>query len=336
MLEALHKLQSDFTKELQEVNDLTALQNLEVKFLGRKGELTQILRQLASLNEEAKKNFGKAANELKQQMLADLQSKEQSLKNKLAVSGAELDVTQPVAARETGNIHPLMKLQYEVEDIMSQMGFMVATGPELESEYYNFEALNIPATHPARDMQDTFWLEDENLLRTHTSPVQVRTMLKYGAPLKMICPGKVFRYEAMDASHSHTFHQIEGLMLGEDVSIANLKAVMRELLTRLFGQEVEVRLRPGYFSFVEPGMELDFSCLLCGGKGCRVCKHTGWVEFMGCGMVHPNVLKAGKIDLNKYQGFAFGFGLDRLAMMRWGIDDIRLFYEGDLRFIKQF
>ena len=185
-------------------------------------------------------------------------------------------------------------------------------------------------------MQDTFWLADGNLLRTHTSSVQIRTMLKFGAPLKMICPGKVFRYEAMDASHSHTFYQVEGLMLGEDINIAHMKAIMRELLSRLFAREVEVRLRPGYFPFVEPGMELDFACLLCEGKGCRVCKQTGWVEFMGCGMVHPNVLKAGKIDPGKYQGFAFGFGVDRLAMMRYGITDIRLFYEGDIRFIEQF
>ncbi len=216
-------------------------------------------------------------------------------------------------------------------------------GPEVESEYYNFEGLNIPADHPARDMQDTFFLQDKKdkkhgrmVLRTHTSPVQVRTMEKYGAPLRVIVPGRTFRYEATDASHDTTFYQVEGLLIDKDISLSHLKGVMAEFLTRLFGKPVKVRFRPGYFPFVEPGLELDFSCLLCKEKGCRVCKHTGWIEFMGAGMVHENVLKAGGIDHKKYQGWAFGFGLTRLVMMRYGITDIRLLSSGDLRFARQF
>lgn len=223
------------------------------------------------------------------------------------------------------------------------MGFQVVDGPEIESEFYNFEGLNIPSYHPARDMQDTFFIDKEPdkvegklVLRTHTSPNQVRAMLKYGAPLRIIVPGRVFRNEATDASHEHTFDQVEGLLIDKDISIAHLKGVMKEFLGRLFDREMEVRFRPGYFPFVEPGIELDMSCPFCGGKACRVCKHTGWIEFMGCGMVHPNVLKAGGIDPKKYQGWAFGFGLTRLVMMRYGIDDIRHLQSGDLRFNTQF
>jgi phenylalanyl-tRNA synthetase alpha chain len=234
-------------------------------------------------------------------------------------------------------------VQQEVENIFSDMGFAIMDGPEVESEYYNFEGLNIPADHPARDMQDTFFLKDKSekkhgrlVLRTHTSPVQVRTMEKYGAPLRVIIPGRVFRYEATDASHDTTFYQVEGLLIDQHISLAHLKGVMAEFLSRLFGKEVKVRFRPGYFPFVEPGLELDFSCLLCNEKGCSVCKHTGWLEFMGAGMVHPNVLKAGGINPKQYQGWAFGFGLTRLVMMRYNIDDIRLLQSGDLRFLRQF
>ncbi|MDD4352152.1 MAG: phenylalanine--tRNA ligase subunit alpha [Candidatus Gracilibacteria bacterium] len=330
----LDQIKASFQKELLSVSNEDSLREIEIKYLGRKCELTMLLRGLAQMSDADKRTFGKAANVLKLEITEQIENK----RSELGIGGSEstLDVTLPVEPLQMGKLNPLTSLQYEIEDIMRSMGFMVAEGPELESEYFNFEALNVPATHPARDMQDTFWLEDGNLLRTQTSPVQIRTMLAHGAPLRMICPGKVFRYEAMDASHSHTFFQVEGLMLDEDTNISHMKAVMAELLSTLFGKEVKVRLRPGYFPFVEPGMELDFSCLLCGGKGCRVCKHTGWVEFMGCGMVHPKVLEAGHIDPKKYQGFAFGFGLDRLAMMRYGIHDIRLFYEGDIRFTKQF
>lgn len=217
------------------------------------------------------------------------------------------------------------------------MGFQILTGPEMESEYYNFEALNIPSYHPARDMQDTFYMEEEGtVLRTHTSPVQIRAMQDYGAPLKAIVPGRVFRYEATDASHDNTFYQIEGLMIDKEINLANLKAIMQEVLNRIFKKEVKLRFRPGYFPFVEPGLELDLGCLICEGKGCSVCKQSGWVEFMGAGMIHPNVLKAGKINPKKWQGFAFGFGLTRLVMMKYGINDIRLLSGGNLNFLKQF
>jgi len=236
-------------------------------------------------------------------------------------------------------LHPISKIQEEVEDIFISMGFMVLDGPELESDYYNFEALNFPKDHPARDIQDTFYItpEQNNLvLRTHTSSVQVRAMEKYGVPLRAIVPGRVFRYEATDASHDTTFYQVEGFMIDKDVNLAHLKAVVKGFLDKIFHKKIKLRFRPGYFPFTEPSLELDLSCLVCGGKGCRVCKWSGWVEFMGAGMIHPNVLKNGGIDPNKYSSFAFGFSLDRLTMMKYRIDDIRWFHSGDLRFLEQF
>jgi phenylalanyl-tRNA synthetase alpha chain len=223
-----------------------------------------------------------------------------------------------------------------LEDLFTSLGFAVLDGPEVETEYYNFDALNIPADHPARDMQDTFWLADGNLLRTHTSPVQVRGMERLGPPLRMIAPGRVFRNEEVDASHEHTFYQVEGMMVDRNVSVAHMIYFMKTLLSAIFRREVTVRLRPGFFPFVEPGFELDIQCLICGGPGCPVCKQSGWVELMPCGLVHPNVLRMGKIDPDQWGGFAFGLGLTRLAMMRYAIDDIRLFQGGDLRFLQQF
>lgn len=346
MKDNLQQLQEQALQAITNANDLTTLRDVEVKFLGRSGELTNILRGIKDLSPEEKRTIGQFANEVRMTV-------ENKLKAKLTVlEGAEIekqlkgeffDLTAPGKEPEIGHIHPLSQVQYEVERIFSDMGFSIMDGPEVESEYYNFEGLNIPADHPARDMQDTFFLQDKSqekhgrlVLRTHTSPVQVRTMEKYGAPLRIIVPGRVFRYEATDASHDSTFYQVEGLMIDENISLSHLKGVMREFLTRLFGKEVKVRFRPGYFPFVEPGLELDFSCLICNEKGCSVCKHTGWIEFMGSGMVHPNVLKAGGIDSTKYQGWAFGFGLTRLVMMRHGINDIRQLQGGDIRFTKQF
>ncbi|MFW6139706.1 MAG: phenylalanine--tRNA ligase subunit alpha, partial [Spirochaetota bacterium] len=233
-------------------------------------------------------------------------------------------------------LHPITRMRMEVEDIFASMGFMIAAGPEVELDYYNFEALNIPQDHPARDMQDTIWTREGALLRTHTSSVQIRTMEKFRPPIRAIAPGRVFRYEQTDASHEHTFYQVEGLMIDKGISVSNLIAVMKTMLNQVFRQEVKVRLRPGYFPFVEPGFELDINCVLCGGRGCPVCKHSGWLELLPCGLVHPNVLRYGGIDPQEYSGFAFGMGLDRLVMMRYRIDDIRLFHSGDLRFIEQF
>ncbi len=346
MKEQLEKLKKECIDAISKAVDLNQLQEVEVKYLGRKGELTNILRGLKDLADSDKKIIGKLGNEIKQEL------EQQVATRKTALEKAQLDeqlkdptfdVTAPGPETPEGHIHPISQVQQEVEQIFTSMGFMIKDGPEAESEYYNFEGLNIPAWHPARDMQDTFFVKDKQdkkhgkmVLRTHTSPVQIRTMEKYGAPLRIIVPGRTFRYEATDASHDTTFYQVEGLMIDKHISIANLKGVLKEFLSRLFGREVKVRIRPGYFPFVEPGLEVDFSCLICDGEGCKVCKKTGWVEFMGAGMVHENVLKAGGIDPKKWQGWAFGFGLTRLVMMRHGIDDTRLLLGGDLRFINQF
>ncbi|MGH9646626.1 MAG: phenylalanine--tRNA ligase subunit alpha, partial [Bryobacteraceae bacterium] len=247
-----------------------------------------------------------------------------------------IDLTLPAPGTRPGSLHPVTRIQAELEALFASMGFAVLDGPEVETEYYNFDALNIPPDHPARDMQDTFWMTDGHLLRTHTSPVQVRGMEKLGPPLRMIAPGRVFRNEEVDASHEHTFYQVEGMMVDRDVSVANLIYFMKTMLSAVFRREMTVRLRPGFFPFVEPGFELDIRCLICGGAGCPVCKQSGWVELCPCGMVHPNVLRASGIDPDQWSGFAFGLGLTRLAMMRYQIDDIRLFMSGDLRFLNQF
>ncbi|MFC1810913.1 phenylalanine--tRNA ligase subunit alpha [Patescibacteria group bacterium] len=346
MKEQLEKLKKECLEAISKANDLNQLQAVETKYLGRKGELTNILRNLKDLPDDQKKIIGKLGNEVKTQLEQSvLNQKSQLEKAQLdeKLKDPTFDVTAPGPDQHVGHIHPISQVQEEVEQIFTSMGFMIMDGPEAESEYYNFESLNIPKWHPARDMQDTFFIKDKQdkkhgrmVLRTHTSPAQVRTMEKYGAPLRIIVPGRTFRYEAIDASHDATFHQVEGLMIDRHISIANLKGVLKEFLSKLFGKEVTVRIRPGYFPFVEPGLEVDFSCLICDGKGCKVCKKTGWVEFMGAGMVHENVLKAGGIDPKKWQGWAFGFGLDRLTLMRHGITDIRLIFGGDLRFINQF
>ena len=346
MDDKLKKLESAALKALKEASSPDELKNLEKKFLGKSGEITGILKGLASLSIEEKKSIGKAANDLKKTLAAKFKNCcnkiEMEHLNKTLESD-EIDLSAPGRKHHIGHIHPIAQTQEEVERIFGQMGFTVIDGPEVESEYYNFEGLNIPAHHPARDMQDTFFIdkaadkkEGRLVLRTHTSPNQVRTMEKYGAPLRIIVPGRTFRNEATDASHEHTFDQVEGLMIDENISISHLKGVMQEFLSRLFDKEMKVRFRPGYFPFVEPGIELDMSCIFCESKGCKVCKKTGWIEFMGCGMVHPNVLKAGGIDSEKYQGWAFGFGLTRLVMMRYGINDIRHLTGGDLRILNQF
>ncbi len=346
MKELLEKIHQTALGEIQNAVTLDDLKAIDVKYLGRKGELTTLLKGLKDLSNDEKRIIGPKTNSIKLDLEAKIKAKQSQLDaEEIAkkLSGEFFDITAPGTEHEIGHIHPLSQVQLEAEQIFGDMGFAVMDGPEVESEYYNFEGLNIPADHPARDMQDTFFLKDKSepkhgrlVLRTHTSPVQVRTMEKYGAPLRVIVPGRVFRYEATDASHDTTFYQVEGLVVDKNISLAHLKGVMAEFLTRLFGKEVKVRFRPGYFPFVEPGLELDFSCLICNEKGCSVCKHTGWVEFMGAGMVHPNVLKAGGIDPSQYQGWAFGFGLTRLVMMRYGIDDIRLLQSGDLRFTQQF
>ncbi len=347
MHDSLGELQKEAVAALEKAASLAALKEVEKNFLGKGGKVTGLLKGLKDLPDEEKKSFGKAVNDLKVALEGLYQSRSQILEREEIDRTLEndwIDLTAPGTQHETGHIHPLSETQEEVERIFQQMGFTIVDGPEVESEFYNFEGLNIPSYHPARDMQDTFFIdkaphptEGKMVLRTHTSPAgQVRALMQHGAPLRVICPGRCFRNEATDASHEHTFNQVEGLLIDEGISLAHLKGVMLEFLKRLFKRDLKVRFRPGYFPFVEPGLELDMSCPFCDQKGCRVCKHSGWIEFMGCGMTHPHVLKTAGIDSEKYQGWAFGFGLTRLVMMRYAIDDIRHLQNGDLRFNEQF
>lgn len=342
MINKLEQLKNEAIKKVQEIKDLDALQALEKEYLGRKGELTAILRGIANLSVEDKKKIGSLSNEVKDELKENFLK----IKNIIASKGNDnsfVDVSLPGETIARGHIHPISQMIDDLDDLFSKMGFMVLDGPELESDYYNFTALNIPADHPARDMQDTFYIDKRNkkgeldmVMRTHTSPMQIRAMQKYGAPLRCVVPGRVFRNEATDATHDTTFDQIEGLMIGENISLANLSAVLKEVLHGLFDEELGVRIRPGYFPFVEPGLEFDIACTICKGAKCPACKYTGWLEMIGAGMVHPEVLKYGGIDPKKYSGFAFGIGLTRLAMMKHKIDDIRLFNSGDLKFLEQF
>jgi len=325
--------------ELEKASSLSNVEIIETKYIGRKGIVTSEMKQLGSLPSDERKSKGKELNVLKNRLIELFETKkEQYIAEEIdkRLKQESIDITEPTFSVKMGNRHPLSIVQREVEDIFTRMGFMIYDSPEMESDYYNFEALNVPSFHPARDMQDTFWMKNGLLMRTQTSPGQIRSMLQYGAPIKLILPGRTFRYEATDSSHDHTFAQVEGLMVDKDISIANMNGIMQEFLKKLFKTDVKIRLRPGYFPFVEPGMELDMSCTLCNGEGCRVCSHTGWIEFMGCGMVHPNVLRAGGIDPDAYQGFAFGFGLTRLTMMKYKIPDIRLLLNPHYQFNIQF
>ena len=319
---------------------LEQLEESRVGALGRKGTLAQISRDFGKLAPEERARVGKLLNSVKQDLESEYEDKKRrfeqaELSERLA--NEWIDVTLPAPGVRPGSLHPITQLQNEIEDLFTSLGFAVLYGPEVETEEHNFDALNIPPAHPARDMQDTFWLSDGNLLRTHTSPVQVRGMRTLGPPLRMIAPGRTFRNEEVDASHEHTFYQLEGMMVDREVSVANLIYFMKTLLGSIFHRaDLPVRLRPGYFPFVEPGFELDIRCLICDGIGCSVCKQSGWVELLPCGLVHPSVLRMSGIDPEEWSGFAFGLGLTRLAMMRYEIDDIRLLQSGDLRFLTQF
>jgi len=339
LMEKLVKLENEAKESIEKAKTIEELRELTIRYLGRKSSLTEIMKSMKTIPEELRPQVGKKANEVKTKIENLINKKEEQIEENIFLNLKEtewVDITEPGERFEKGHLHPITIMRMEVEDIFTSMGFAIVSGPEIELDYYNFEALNIPQDHPARDMQDTIWTKDGSLLRTHTSCVQIRTMEKFRPPIRAIAPGRVFRYEETDASHEHTFYQVEGLMIDKNISVANLIAVMKTMLREVFGRDVKVRLRPGYFPFVEPGFELDINCLICGGEGCPVCKRSGWVELLPCGMVHPNVLKAGNIDPDEYSGFAFGMGLDRLVMMRYGIDDIRLFHSGDLRFLEQF
>jgi len=337
--QSIQELESRSLARIGSARTPEELEAVRVEVLGRKGALNEISKGMGKLAVEEKKAVGQALNAAKQKLESALEARtrqfEQDALNR-RLDAEWLDLTLPAPPPRRGHLHPITRIQRELEDLFVSLGFAVLDGPEVETEYHNFDALNIPRDHPARDMQDTFWLEGGNLLRTHTSPVQVRGMERLGPPLRMIAPGRAFRNESVDASHEHTFYQLEGMMVDREVSVAHLIYFMKTLLTAIFKREVTVRLRPGYFPFVEPGFELDVQCLICGGPGCPVCKQSGWVELLPCGLVNPNVLRMSGIDSEQWGGFAFGLGLTRLVMMRYGIDDIRHLQGGDLRFLEQF
>jgi len=335
----LKSLKNRAEEEIEKVGNLDELNSVFNKYLGKSGELILILRSLVNLPKTERIETGKTANDLKNILRVQFEKKEKLLKEKSVHDREEkewIDISAPGKKPETGHLNPLTITGRKIEEIFQGMGFSVVEGPEMETEWYNFDALNIPKDHPARDLWDTFYLKNGLLLRTHTSPNQVRFMEKNQPPLRIIVPGNVFRHEATDASHESQLYQIEGLMVGKIISVANLKAVIGEFFRRFFQKDIEFRLRPDFFPFVEPGLDISISCVICGGKGCPVCKGSGWLEAAGAGMVHPNVFKNAGLNPKEWQGWAFGFGLERLTMLKYRIDDIRLFRSGDLRFLNQF
>ena len=335
----LKTIREDAIKQILSSDTLDKLNDIRVAYLGKKGELTAILKTMKDLSPEERPVFGQLVNEVR----AEIEEKLEEVKTKLAKSMREeqlkkevIDVTLPAKKNVIGHRHPNTIALEEVENIFVGMGYEVVEGPEVEYDYYNFEALNIPANHPAKDEQDTFYINDNIVLRTQTSPVQVRVMEKGKLPIRMIAPGKVFRSDEVDATHSPSFHQIEGLVIDKNITFADLKGTLAEFAKELFGAETKVKFRPHHFPFTEPSAEVDVTCFKCGGDGCRMCKGTGWIEILGCGMVHPRVLEMSGIDPNEYTGFAFGMGLERIALLKYEIDDMRLLYENDRRFLKQF
>lgn len=344
MKDKIQSIKEDALEKIVAAETVDAIEGVRVSFLGKKSTFNAILKGLKDLSPEEKKEIGPFANEAKKEIQNKIDERKDVLESIIDAEAEWIDVTAPGARPTQGHLHPLSIVQRDIEDIFTTMGFEIADGPDLETEFYNFDAINMPDDHPGRDMQDTFWVSREegrekgtgSVLRTQTSSVQVRYMETHTPPLRIIVPGRTFRNEATDASHEHTFHQFEALVAGEEVSVANFLYIAETFFEKFFGQKIEVRLRPSYFPFVEPGFEFDISCTNCDGKGCSTCSRTGWIEVGGCGMVHQNVFEAAGYEKGKYQGFAWGFGLERLAMMKYKIDDIRLFHSGDVRFTKQF
>lgn len=341
MKDKLEALKQKALEELSQVKDQQTLNEMRIKYLGKKGPLTEILRGMGSLSAEERPVIGQVANDVRAAIGEEIGAKQaefQKLETEQRLQAESIDVTLPGRPAPAGAVHPLNKIIQEIEDVFIGMGYTVEEGPEVEQDYYNFEALNLPKNHPARDMQDSFYITEDILLRTHTSPVQVRTMerLKGQVPVKIICPGKVYRRDDDDATHSHIFTQIEGLVIDEHIRMSDLKGTLLQFSQEMFGKQTELRLRPSFFPFTEPSAEVDVTCVMCSGDGCRVCKHTGWLEILGSGMVHPRVLEMAGYDSNRYSGFAFGMGVERIAMLKYGIEDIRHFYTNDLRFLKQF
>lgn len=339
MEETLRNLLEEAKKELSSAENLKTLEEIRVKYLGKKGELTKILRGMGNLSPDERPIIGKISNDVREEIEKELTQKREEVlrqEKEKKIKSEYIDITLPGKVHEIGHKHPMTKVLDEIKDIFLGLGFSIAEGPEIELDYYNFEALNTPPDHPARDLQDTFYITKNILLRTQTSPVQVRTMEKSKPPIKVISPGRVYRSDEIDATHSPVFNQIEGLAVDEGITMGDLKGILNLFAKRLFGSDTKTKFRPHYFPFTEPSAEMDVSCFACGGKGCRVCGYSGWIEILGSGMVHPNVLRMSGIDPEKYSGFAFGMGLDRITMLKYGIDDLRLLYENDLRFIKQF
>ena len=340
MEQQLNTLKQEALAKIEAAADLKALNEVRVAYLGKKGPITDLLKGMGKLSPEERPKMGALVNTVREEVTAALEAKVTILEAaaiNAKLEAESIDVTLPGAQIAAGNRHPLTRVIEEIEDLFLGMGYEIVEGPEVEKDYYNFEAMNLPKGHPARDMQDSFYISEEILLRTHTSPVQARTMeAKKGEPIRVICPGKVFRRDTDDATHSHQFMQIEGLVIGEGISMSDLKGTLDALAKKMFGAEREIRLRPSFFPFTEPSVEVDVSCHKCGGKGCNVCKQTGWIEILGAGMVHPNVLEMAGYDSKKLSGFAFGIGAERIAMLKYGVDDIRHFYTNDVRFLSQF
>lgn len=336
----LQELKTEALEKISASTNVKELNDVRVAYLGKKGPITDLLKGMGKLPAEERPKMGALVNVIREEVTASLEERmtileEQAINEKL--QSETIDITLPGRPVKTGNSHPLTRVVEEIEDLFISMGYEIAEGPEVEKDYYNFEALNLPKGHPARDMQDTFYITDEILLRTHTSPVQARTMeIKKGEPIKIICPGKVYRRDSDDATHSHQFTQIEGLVIGEDIRMSDLKGTLQVFAKKMFGDDREIRLRPSFFPFTEPSVEMDISCFKCGGSGCNVCKKTGWLEILGAGMVHPNVLEMAGYDSKRLTGFAFGMGPERIAMLKYGVEDIRHFYTNDVRFLSQF
>ncbi|MCH7949661.1 MAG: phenylalanine--tRNA ligase subunit alpha [Candidatus Dadabacteria bacterium] len=338
MQEKLEDLKNQAQTELKQVSNEVSLQNLKAKFVGRKGVITEITKSMKDVSSEDRPKMGMLINEVKTYIEALFDEKLNQIKEekkKRAIAEEKIDVTLPGRNVSLGARHPVSQVMEEIVTIFERMGFEVAEGPEVETDYYNFEALNIPKDHPARDMQDTFYISDDVVLRTHTSPVQIRVMEKEEPPIKIIAPGRVYRCDS-DVSHTPMFHQIEGLLVDKNVTFGDLKGVLTEFLRLVFGEGLGVRFRPSFFPFTEPSAEVDIECVICGGQGCRVCKDSGWLEILGCGMVDPEVFKSVNYDPEVYSGFAFGMGIERITMLKFGINDIRLFFENDVRFLRQF
>ena len=339
MNEKLEQIRKEAIKQIENSDALEKLNEIRVNFLGKKGELTAVLKSMKDVAPEDRPKVGQLVNETRaeiEKVLEEAIKKMENLKREAQMKAEVIDVTLPAKKNAVGHSHPNVIAMEEVQRIFIGMGYEVVEGPEIETDYYNFEALNIPADHPAKDEQDTFYINGDILLRTQTSSVQVHEMEKGKLPIRMIAPGRVFRSDEVDATHSPSFHQIEGLVIDKHITFADLKGTLAEFSKELFGADTKVRFRPHHFNFTEPSAEMDISCFKCGGDGCRFCKGTGWIEILGCGMVHPNVLKMSKIDPEEYTGFAFGIGLERIALLKYEIDDMRLLYENDARFLKQF